>query len=145
MILGGFMTKSDILKLKSSRARAKELIEQIVKVLNEDSKTFDLGDEESGGRALWDILTALRGPDNGNYHLKEETTAKIRAGIGLKHGNVGYATVSDSKPLPSTDYRAVNRAILAKFPDDKNHFSFHYAKAIQGLTELGFLEEKTGS
>ena len=37
---------------------------------------IEAGEEE--GKKMWDVLTALRGPDDGDYGLKEATTAIIR-------------------------------------------------------------------
>lgn len=34
-------------------------------------------------RDLWNVLTALRGPDDGDEKLKWETTAVIRGAVGL--------------------------------------------------------------
>lgn len=138
------MTKSDALKLKRSRVRAKKLIEQIVEVLNEDNHIGeDAGSENtSGGRALWDILTALRGPDGDDTRLKDETTAKVRAAIGMKAGNAGAAIVSDKKPFPSTD--SYDTSIHLKFlgsARNPNHFTRHYGLAVRALTLLGFLGE----
>jgi hypothetical protein len=72
------MGKVTKVALKGKDRSAKLMLEQIVKFLQTD-------DQESEN--LWNILTALRGPDIDSGNLQEDvknrTTARIRGTIGL--------------------------------------------------------------
>ena len=68
----------------------RQLLDTIVTVLN---------GPRTKAKQLWDVLTALRGPDSDSdsSQLKDLTTARIRGAIGLKDGNGGGAIVSHDK------------------------------------------------
>lgn len=70
----------------------KPLLKQIVDFLN-------VADDES--KKLWDILTALRGPDSDIDDIKYATTSVIRKTIGLtceggENDKIGAIILSDS-------------------------------------------------
>jgi len=59
---------------------------------------------------LWDVLSALRGPDTGNFVLKRSTTAPIRrvafpkfAKVADERGSFGPSFRSDGYERPSLD------------------------------------------
>jgi len=54
--------------------RAIDALRSVIQVLNHD-------DEDS--RQLWNLLSGLRGPDNYNQGLKNQTTARLRHTIGI--------------------------------------------------------------
>jgi hypothetical protein len=75
---------------------------------------------------VWDILTALRGPDDGDEGLKAVSTEVIRAKVfkrGLKAVNE-YANVA--MPTALIDWDVVNRA-------DSSHFHSHIDRAAKAL------------
>jgi hypothetical protein len=80
-----------------------------------------------GGRQakmLWDVLTALRGPDSRDQNLKERTTARIR-----------YMALGDA---PGKDPNGV--AISRASPIDasgSDHFCEHAQAAKEALEEMG--------
>ena len=65
-----------VAKHARKKGEGKILIEQIKNYLNEDT-------EDEPTRHLWNLLTALRGPDSGDVELKRKTTMKIRRSFGL--------------------------------------------------------------
>jgi predicted nucleic acid-binding Zn finger protein len=116
----------------------KQLVDQIVTVLK--GPKFE-------AKQLWDILTALRGPDDGNIKLKEITTAAIRAAIGLGQNSVG-AVVSSLRPFGadfdlSADftpgYHKLMHELLANYKA-QHHFVLHYRQALQALKQLGYIK-----
>lgn len=124
---------------------ARAALEGVVAVLNGGGRESSL---------LWDILTALRGPDDGSDTLKDVTTAPLRGLIGMKsHPNaivlnnvpLGYEEVkaefeANPKMSYSRDhaYDAASDPICRKFEKlpIQNHFLFHYMKALQSAIEL---------
>ena len=68
---------------------------------------------------LWNILTALRGPDSGNIDLKWRSTARIRAQV-LPQGasRTGYGINPDG---------------LTPQADDSEHFGIHIQFAVEAL------------
>lgn len=62
-----------------SKTKINDILDQIDEVLCED---------HAAARKLWSILTALRGPDDGNDELKTRTTAIIRAKAFPKFADV---------------------------------------------------------
>lgn len=122
----------------------KALLDQIVNFVN----------NRWNGDLLWDILSALRGPDAENSeYLKEATSAKIRHAIGLRSN---HSFVTDSYPfspeildalrgkvsLPfDTDVRsAIKDAVQKAYPSSEYHFRAHFAKALVALKKLGYIE-----
>lgn len=126
------------MRKKSRKAEIKKLLKQVVKVLNEDTKESAM---------LWDILSALRGPDI-LYppvlvrELKELTTARIRAAIGLRDNTTACFMVS-LDPL-SPENRSSRDSILKELTS-LTHFRWHYQEAVKAIRELfkyDLIEEK---
>ena len=120
-------------KKKSIRAKLrvkrsfKPILKKIVAFLN-------VGDEQS--TYLWDILSALRGPDHDHaIHAKEATTAVVRYAIGLDDIHFTRAIVNPD----TTDF--VNRRVTGtgKYPISNvrsatsNHFIRHQSNAFTAL------------
>jgi hypothetical protein len=121
------------------RNDVKALLEPIVEALNKNDRT---------AKQLWDILSALRGPDIEPRHfatqydylslttVKELTTERIRFAIGLRGsrysgaelGGVHGALLSEN-PLPSPSDAQKEGAKLS------DHFSYHVLNAIQAIQE----------
>lgn len=87
-------------------------------------------------RSLWDVLTALRGPDNGNDAVKDETTLPIRrtafpkmaamsreAGDANRTGAIFFPYYSS--PTGFSDVVRTSR------PD--GHFFYHTVQAARAL------------
>lgn len=90
------------------------LLQHIVKVIN-------LGDNNS--RDLWNVLTALRGPDNELQNIKESTTAVIRHKIGLSRNSLGIDVFPDCEGAMN------NRNTMTKY----THFRIHVEQAFRVL------------
>lgn len=84
--------------------------------------------DPDGSEALWDVLTALRGPDTGNLKGKLATTAVIRlvAFPGLANCETIPFTVFCEDAEDSRGYR-VSEMI------SRDHFSKHAKRAFDAL------------
>jgi len=114
-------------KKRRDEKRAVELLKNLVSFINEGN---------SASRRVWDILTALRGPDNGSSALKDATTARLRYTLGLQEdkGN-GFRIVKQPMLAPKF-------AIFAHKEAVEWHFSYHYNEAYRALVALGLLVEE---
>lgn len=79
---------------------------------------------------LWDVMTALRGPDNCNYILKQAITARIRYLIGMRGDNRGRA-ITKRTPLGKPTVNNVLKKLTNI--DRPHHFLKHVANAINVL------------
>ena len=108
------------------------VLDMVVSVLN--------GPVRSRAGQLWDVLTALRGPDSDDYKLKDLTTATIRHAIGLKSDSQPGIRVVEKVPF------GAKRVIDApgQLPDSvvsdlinqhkaQYHFAVHYRSALLAL------------
>lgn len=84
-----------------------------------------------GNKLVWDIVTALRGPDSENERLKELTTAKIRKAIGL-HSGAGYI-VAKTPFLTAAEKTELDNLLLHV---SGPHFYKHYTLAIKAIKKL---------
>jgi hypothetical protein len=114
----------------SRRERAKKLLQDTAEFLNE-------GDEES--RHFWNVLSALRGPDEPNSdEMKMATTAKIRKAIGMDSQNQMFAVVAWEKPRDIITHEHLSAA----FPTAHFHFVDHAVRAFRALDFFGFLKSE---
>lgn len=111
------------------RRETRELVDTLVANLN-------VGDEAS--RSLWEILTALRGPDqesNDADEIKYRTTSRFRGLIGME-STIGLY------PVGAIVYHEKPSDVL---PNDSivvgHHFLVHYTDALAAANELGFKYE----
>lgn len=105
--------------------QAKKLLRNVVEFINYD---------DSVSRNVWDILTALRGPDNNNDVLKELTTCRLRFKLGFKEGDsLGFIVNSDGVPLAPALEAVKNRYGVGAV---SIHFQGHFDKAIQAVGKL---------
>lgn len=80
---------------------------------------------------VWDVLSALRGPDNdGPSTLKFLTTARIRSFVKLDSQAAG----STINPIGLTPQKRVERDILLS--DGSRHFQFHIFSAWRAINKL---------
>lgn len=95
-----------------------------LKVIRKVMQTYYTGE----ARKLWDILTALRGPDNQDIELKLATTAVIR------HAVYGYVNHGGTA-APDNSIRCAYRAKLdeAGYTKDTDHFINHAKDAFKHL------------
>lgn len=98
---------------------AKRRLDSLVEFLNEGS---------NGAQALWDILTALRGPDIGGQHTKKYITLPIRQVVGLKPFYAGEKHVK------------FRHAAMRADPHVTMHFQSHISNAVQALENLGYVD-----
>ena len=84
------------------------------------------------GSYTWDILSALRGPDyvKENFipsvRLKELTTARVRAVIGVKEPVCGWALHSPLTPAEQEEREAL-------LTHASPHFQNHYFNAVEAI------------
>jgi len=76
----------------------------------------------SYGSAFGEIITAMRGPDDGNHKLKSDTTIPIRSAAGWHCGLMTWEEINLDKVL-----RANN------IPWGSGHFRAHINKAVDAL------------
>ena len=112
----------------------KQMLDSIISFLNNAPY------EES--RQLWDVLTALRGPDDNNTGLKSVTTARIRGVLGLRPNGASGAVVDNGAPVHS---EASGYDMFYKLKESVNesvlyHFAKHYAHAVAALRALGYIK-----
>jgi hypothetical protein len=81
----------------------------------------DWGAERKGqeGKKLWDVLAALRGPDDGDIFLKARTTSVIRLLAVPRYARRHVAVASKR-----TEFR---------MPPDRTHFNWHIRDAAEAL------------
>ena len=101
---------------------AKKLLQNIVKFVNVADKTAE---------QVWDILTALRGPDSGAYELKKYTTARLRAVIGLNQKIKAH--FADVNEIPLSASELTLRSGLTQNP---HHFIYHFDAAVKAILKL---------
>lgn len=113
---GGAEVKTTKVALSGEKRDAKQMLDAVVKFLNVE-------DEES--TMLWNILTALRGPDSEDFRLKLDTTARLRHAIGLRSytgKHQGYFMTND-RPLRS-------------YSVTPSHFGNHFNWAVEALGNI---------
>jgi hypothetical protein len=86
-----------------------------------------LAKNDSNAKALWDVLTALRGPDSLSYDLKSGTTAKIR--------KLAFPQASDRFSRAVFEYGTVKEVTYddLAYAVAGRHFFTHIDAAAQAL------------
>ena len=111
--------------------RGSDNISQVLSVL------IEVADEKSVNDMsyVWDIVTALRGPDDENHYptLKRYTTARLRAIVGMT--NEGGAIVNH-EPLTTKEVNLRNSWLYGNYSSE--HFSYHFNNAMYAAKQLGF-------
>lgn len=102
------------------REATKRVLEQIDEVLATDPEA---------GVELWDVMTGLRGPDNGDYDLKAATTAVIRTAAFPRAGASYFPDAVFAPPSRRFDLDAVDEQGVSI------HFRAHAVRAARALKE----------
>jgi hypothetical protein len=113
--------------------RVKKVMVEIVDIFNMDG---------AGTRHLWNLLTALRGPDSDDEELKFVTTGRIRAVIGMRPYAGSSGAVINPLPL-RIDQKETRLARLAS--PNECHFKNHYELAmiaVRAIYGYELMEEK---
>ena len=79
---------------------------------------------------VWNVLTALRGPDSDNDELKDLTTRRLRYMV-FPHGLVG---LNREEPLSTKEVLHRNQLL----ENDKFHFKYHFQDALRAAKYLGY-------
>lgn len=103
--------------LRNPNKQARKLLDEIVKFVNQ-------ADAEAAEH-LWNILTALRGPDDDTFTVKAQTTERIRSIIGLRDGST--FTVGHAK---------LTATALQERRSQHHHFNSHYRRAVKSIAAL---------
>jgi hypothetical protein len=114
----------------SKDATAKEILDAIDgwAAAADNARGWDTWPKEP--TKLWDILSAMRGPDNGDGRLKQATTAVLR-GLVLPHLAGGRADVAGGtleSVRKTVHYEASQRSDL--------HFLDHIQFAVNAIEKL---------
>ena len=104
----------------------KDLILRAENAVNNEGYSMDVI-----SRDVWNILAALRGPDDGNGQLKLYTTSRIRAIVGLEFAKRCGAVV-EASPLSDTDLEQ-KRMLLR---ESTSHFRWHIEDAALAICRL---------
>lgn len=83
-----------------------------------------------GSRQVWDIMSAMRGPDSENFQAKLSSTAQIRHALFSAFGRT--FTYGDA-----TNY---DRALFGMYFDKSPHFNNHVQLGIDALKELKLVQ-----
>ena len=154
--LNGTISKSKIktLKVKREKMKAKENedkylmdFEWLTKLL-ERAREKEIPNKITGDYSLWNILTALRGPDNvvfnditnENQRLKGLTTARIRAILGIEE-DAFYVRALPLTPDEIIERDELLEKSMRQHPTSQfqnTHFFSHFILAILALRRLGY-------
>lgn len=112
-------------------------VQPLVKILN-DIEEFLLTADQEDRRGLWDILTALRGPDDRQVQVKKHiTTARIRTLAFPRLQRAPFKVLADFSV----------KKVAPEVPDidsddwSKNsHFYHHVQNAVNALKRIGRIE-----
>lgn len=104
----------------------------------------DEGDKLLRELAFWEVISALRGPDEDSVmvhgeemsttDLKHYTTARLRAILGMSEDRSSYCCDVNSNPLSDEEIVRRNRLLDAC----SMHFSTHFKDAMVTLRGLGY-------
>lgn len=94
----------------------------------------------TGNLELWDIVSALRGPDHettgmlSESALKDMTTARIRSMVGLSDE---LPIVVNHGPLSNEQAAQVRLMLYNKQSSGSRHFDAHVHRAIRAIQRVG--------
>jgi len=107
-----------------------DVVEKLIEKAKADAKAKDI--DHGIDQCVWDVLTAIRGPDSGDYELKRLTTSRVRWILGMKVNSVG--AIVNSIPLDDNDI--IRRDEL--LTDGNHHFRNHFKWGLERLLSLGY-------
>lgn len=105
-------------------ADIREILRGFTCLTDSEYAGYDVQDAWYQADDLWAVLSALRGPDNGDWKLKVATTAVIRHKLGLEKSNGQFVVMEDTEL--AVDYRK-------NLGDDNSHFVSHAQRAFKAL------------
>lgn len=122
-----------MLKLKDSSKRShsrkpKTAIE-VAKIISQFFVDQMKKTDQEEGQKLWDMLTALRGPDNEDVENKEAATVLIRRRFLGEKG----ATIIGTYYADTGITRSATKLLNIRTGMDDRHFKSHAQKAFQAL------------
>lgn len=129
------MRKRTKTKKKQTKARSRKptTCKEMLKIIREffdDPHDLYVEDDNAGfieRKKLWDILCALRGPDNHNSPLKSSTTAVIRMAALGKHSHpVCVADFAEDEKRSVSLRKTLHGEI-------EDHFNWHAWMAFEAL------------
>ncbi len=90
-------------------------------------------DRGLSGQQLWDVVSALRGPDNGLWDLKDATTNVIRYTLGFRQTTLHRGVTLEAQNVfccnPDSEIFVEIRKNINLF----GHFESHCKKAFDAL------------
>lgn len=121
------------------KQEGRELLDKVVTFLNER-------DEDS--RKMWNLLSALRGPDSENEDVKHLTTSRLRGALGLRE--CSQFMVNNNPPIYAGEDNfdtkwEIDRQvkeILQGYQRENYHFIKHAASGNVALAYFGFIKPK---
>jgi hypothetical protein len=117
---------------KTVDERVREILDVIDNALRPSDKTV-YGYDQEVARKLWNILSALRGPDNASVFIKDATTGVIRRQAFPKtfKGNFGDSYLHRNLALSYTD--DPGKVVFRRDFMKQDHFGGHVIKAFNSL------------
>lgn len=121
---------------------------RVKQILNDLDELFS--ERTDAARVMWNILTALRGPDNEDQDDKYYTVAVRRAAFPKTANKADLGHIFDivSGPLfayPGGNYRLPNITALRSWDLESDHFHSHIEGAAYALRELNNDESKANT
>lgn len=115
-------------------------VKEVLDALSEWGRENDLNGQ---ARQLWDILTALRGPDNGDRVVKEDTTTIIRQ-LALP-GFRDYAIFAPPWKVNQFVDAVTKRLHRYEYAhtlagNGGSHFAIHFVAAMYALIDAGIIK-----
>jgi len=137
---------------REQRAHCKQVICDVVEIINSVNFTrsnsrISASANGVNARFFRDLITSLRGPDTSFVSgLKRETTARVRAAIGISHGS-GLMTNTDiTAQFCAMENRIDVHDLLGKEPTPEErkkipyHFKSHIIRAVRALRHFGYVK-----
>lgn len=129
----------DLKRLDVGTADAKKILCFLNTWANSEGAYRGSTDGRGAGFILWDILTGLRGPDNDDRDLKDETTAKIRRAV---LPNLAYlAAAKTARSVTLEEVVGLSKLGLS-VASNNDHFFNHTRWAAEAILYLNLLDEE---
>lgn len=129
----------DLKRLDVGTADAKKILRFLNTWANSEGAYGGFTKGRGAGFILWDILTGLRGPDNDDRDLKDETTAKIRRAV---LPNLAYlAAAKTARSVTLEEVVGLSKLGLS-VASNNHHFLNHTRWAAEAILCLNLLDEE---
>lgn len=135
----------DLKRLDVGTADAKKILRFLNTWANSEGAYRGFTDGRGAGfinqqyHTLWDILTGLRGPDNDDRDLKDETTAKIRRAV---LPNLAYLTTAKTARSVTLEEVVGLSKLGLSVTSNNDHFLNHTRWAAEAILCLNLLDEE---